>query len=550
MFRNPIQRLAALGAGGLLAGAIAVPAMASTASHQGPSKIKHVLLISVDGLHQADLSWYVGTHPGSALAALVKGGVDYTNAQTPVPSDSFPGMIAQATGGNPKTTGIYYDDTYNHSLLPAGTTNCVGVKPGTEVALTEAAAKDPLSIDSGQGLTGLPGSILQLTGTPVNLLNLAALPVDPKTCKPLLPHQFIGVNTIFEVAKQHNLRTAWSDKHAAYEILAGPSGKGLDDLFTPEINSAALGYTTTDWTTDNAATQQYDGYKAQAVLNEIDGFDHSHTTKVGTPAIFGLNFQSVSTAEKLPTSDGLTGGYLAGGKIPGPLLTKALDFVNSRIGAFSSELRQQGLDKSTAIVLSAKHGQSPTDPATLTRIPDGPIIDGINAAWTAAHPGAGALVIFSTDDDVMQLWLSDRSQKAANFVKHYLLTHSATGNKIDGTPRTLQASGLAKVYAGESSAKFFGVSVKDPRHADVFGIVQHGVVYTGGKKKIAEHGGADAQDRNVPIVIAGPGVLKGWTNTQQAETTEIAPTILKLLGLDPNALQAVQIEHTKVLRFS
>ncbi|MCW2938349.1 MAG: type phosphodiesterase/nucleotide pyrophosphatase, partial [Actinomycetia bacterium] len=77
-----------------------------------------------------------------------------------------------------------------------------------------------------------------------------------------------------------------------------------------------------------------------------------------------------------------------------------------------------------------------------------------------------------------------------------------------------------------------------------------GVVYTGGKKKIAEHGGADAQDRNVPIVIAGPGVLKGWTNTQKAEITEIAPTILKLLGLDPNALQAVQIEHTKVLRFS
>jgi hypothetical protein len=27
------------------------------------------------------------------------------------------------------------------------------------------------------------------------------------------------------------------------------------------------------------------------------------------------------------------------------------------------------------------------------------------------------------------------------------------------------------------------------------------VVYTGGKGKIAEHGGADLQDRNVPIVL-------------------------------------------------
>jgi hypothetical protein len=33
----------------------------------------------------------------------------------------------------------------------------------------------------------------------------------------------------------------------------------------------------------------------------------------------------------------------------------------------------------------------------------------------------------------------------------------------------------------------------------------------------------------------------------QVGTTQIAPTILRLLGLDPQALQAVQIEHTKVL---
>ena len=46
----------------------------------------------------------------------------YTHAQTPVPSDSFPGMVGQVTGGNPGTTGVYYDDTYNRALLPAGTT--------------------------------------------------------------------------------------------------------------------------------------------------------------------------------------------------------------------------------------------------------------------------------------------------------------------------------------------------------------------------------------------------------------------------------------------
>jgi len=31
------------------------------------------------------------------------------------------------------------------------------------------------------------------------------------------------------------------------------------------------------------------------------------------------------------------------------------------------------------------------------------------------------------------------------------------------------------------------------------------------------------------------------------ETTQIAPTILQLLGLDPSQLQAVHIEHTEAL---
>ena len=42
-----------------------------------------------------------------------------------------------------------------------------------------------------------------------------------------------------------------------------------------------------------------------------------------------MNFQTVSTAQKLPTSDGLTGGYLADGATPGPLLSRALDYINA-----------------------------------------------------------------------------------------------------------------------------------------------------------------------------------------------------------------------------
>ncbi len=516
------------------------------------SNVAHVLLVSVDGLHQSDLEWYVAHHPGSELAKLAGGGAEYARANTPIPSDSFPGMVGQVTGGNPRTTGIYYDDEYSHAVLPAGTTSCEGQPTGGEVIYDSPDDMDPTALDAGQGLAGLPDSIFEMTSTPQTLLEPSQLPVDPQTCTPIYPHEYLKVNTVFNVAHEHGLWTAWSDKHPAYEALNGPSGNGIDDLFTPEIDSFALEPGGNpypgeiSWTEDNATTMQYDSYKVQAVLNEIDGYDHSRTTKVGVPAIFGMNFQTVSTAEKLLKSDGLNGGYLPGTTTPGPLLQRALDFINEKLEAMDNEINAQGLADSTGIIVSAKHGQSPQDPNSLTRIKDGPIIDSINTAWEEAHPGAGALIVAGTDDDAWQSYLSDTSQQAADFVRDYLWSHPASGVAYDGSTRTLAHSGLAKIYAGKAAARYFGVPSSDPRHPNVWGVTQVGVVYTGGTK-IAEHGGANPADRNVPIVVYAPGAVEPGTHRQRVETTQIAPTILDLLGVDPSALEAVQIEGTRAL---
>src|SRR5713226_6821328 len=509
MLKRPFSMLLLLIA---LVGTTATTAAMAKTDTNGRPAAKHVLLLSVDGLHQSDLSWYVDRHPSSALAQLVRHGVEFAHAQTPFPSDSFPGMVGQVTGGNPKTTGIYYDDSWNRTLLPAGTTSCAGVTPGVEVTYFEQADRDPSRIDAGQGLTGLPGGILQMTGDATSLLDPNQLPVDPGTCTPVRPHQYLKVNTVFEVARVAGLRTAWADKHVAYEILNGPSGTGIQDLFAPEINSnAPTAGASNDWTTDNALTMQYDNYKVQAVLNEINGYDHSGTSNVGTPAIFGMNFQTVSTAEKLPTSDGLTGGYLADGVTPGPLLQRALDFINVKVATMTDAIKARHLQDNTVIILSAKHGQSPQTPSALTRIADGPIIAALNAAWTAAHPGSG--------------------------------------NDINSNPKPYISSGLARIYAGSDAAAFMGVPFADARVPDIVGIAQYGVVYTGKKKKIAEHGGDNPQDRDVPLVLSGNPIedAAGHILSAPVETTQIAPTILQLLGLDPSALKAVQIEQTAAL---
>jgi hypothetical protein len=451
--------------------AMCLPLAAMAAPSDEHPVARHVVLISVDGLHQSDLDTYVGSHPHSTLAALVNAGASYANARTPFPSDSFPGLTALVTGGNPRSTGVYYDDSWNRRLLPPGTTDCAHATPGTEVTYFEALDLDPLSIDAGAGVGDLStaaairSNIYKMPGHAADLINPALLPVDPATCKGVYPHEYLRVNTVFEVAKAHGLHTAWSDKHAAYDLVNGPSGAGVDDLFAPEINSTLPmdlvgdGAADDDFTKDNINTQFYDSLKVQAVLNWAAGGHHDgRPDAAGTPAIFGMNFQSVSTAQKLNRSHFLgdqgtkgLGGYSQAGAVPGPVVTGALDFIDASMKKIVAAVNP----KDTVVILTAKHGQSPLDRSQLRLIDDGEVTGALDAAWNAKTHTTDGLVAFSIDDDGMLIWLKDRSKAATEFAADFLwnyMPQQVGGSNPDGSfhdySGSVAHSGLRQVLAG------------------------------------------------------------------------------------------------------
>src|SRR5215467_499561 len=306
---------------GLSTSAFLAQAATSSPGSDGKSHhISHVLLLSIDGLHEQDLARYIQLHPNSALAQLTHLGITYTNVSTSKPSDSFPALLSMVTGGTPRSTGVFYDDSYDRNLSAPGS-NC-SVK-GTEVVYDESIDKNPNALDAGGGI------------------DPNALPLDgSKGCTPVYPHSFLRVNTIFEVAKQAGLYTAWSDKHPAYDIVNGPSGQGVADLYTPEIAA-------TDGT--RLGTQAYDDLKVQAILNEIAGKDHTGTKTEPVPAIFGMNFQAVSVTQKL-TGD----GYLDSTGTPSAELQATLDHTNQSVGKILAALRTEHLFSNTAVILSAK----------------------------------------------------------------------------------------------------------------------------------------------------------------------------------------------------
>src|SRR5580700_2339688 len=139
----------------------------------GKGPIKHVLLVSVDGMHAVDFENCAkgistvnnGDPYCPALAALGKTGINYVAASTSKPSDSFPGLTAIVTGGSPALTGVYYDVAYSRNYdAPAKTTgNGVAAGPCTPFGAptgTRTEYEEGIDIDQTKLNGGAPGASL------------------------------------------------------------------------------------------------------------------------------------------------------------------------------------------------------------------------------------------------------------------------------------------------------------------------------------------------------------------------------------------------------
>jgi hypothetical protein len=373
--------------------------------------------------------------------------------------------------------------------------------------------------------------------------------------------------------------TAWSDKHAVYAAVSGPTGtdtpSNVDDYYSPEVNSNQIplpGVTTAgtnfdcsnikasgsatvpgnDWTTDFQAIQCYDQLKVNAVLNWIRGKTHLGDSNAPVPVIFGMNFQSVSVGEKL-IENGVKGGYTDGAADPTPALESEITFVDAAIGQMVQALKQQNLLDATTIIITAKHGQSPIDPNRFFPIPGHSGTNGTSPANLLAAQGYLPAVEIAgpgpTEDDISQLWLSPGNTTATNTM--------AAVNLLESDAQT---AGIGEIFYLASLETMFnapGVPTAngpccallpggDPRTPDIIVAPNIGVIYTGSAKKQEEHGGFAFDDTNVMLLVSNPG-FQPRAVTSWVETMQVAPTILAILGLDPDALQAVQIEGTRVL---
>jgi hypothetical protein len=544
--------------------ASSLPGLAADPGTVGSGNIKHVLLLSIDGMHAVDyyncVNGIAGANGGAPycpnLAALGQTSINYVNAVSSKPSDSFPGMAALASGGTPKSTGLYYDVAYDRSLDAPTITTGTGLAGGTCVPYT---APTGTTTDNDQGIDiddtklngGAPGA--SLTDGGIASIDPRKLERNPLAgCAPVYPWNFIRTNTAFGVIRAAGGYTAWIDKHPSYSFVGGPGGNGLNDYYSPEVDSNVVALpgvktltgipcdpvrdtvSTSGWNSSFENIQCYDAIKVYALLNQIAGKTHSGAP-ASVPAVFGMNFQSVYVGQSVNEAGVATGGYQNAAAAPSQQLLSEVEYVDTAVGIIVNALKTAGIYNDTLVIITAKHGESPIDPTRYVADGSGTPATVLGDLIPWSESPLNSTGIGATEDDVSVLWL----KKGVN-------VDDAVGI-LEGDATEI---GLGEIYYGPSLALNYNIGGwdpgQDPRSPDIIVTPNVGVTYSGSTSMIGDHGGFAHDDNNVIMLVANPG-FKAQTVSATTTTTQVAPTIVKALGLNPSLLDAVQIEGTGVL---
>jgi len=143
----------------------------------------------------------------------------------------------------------------------------------------------------------------------------------------------------------------------------------------------------------------------------------------------------------------------------------------------------------------------------------------------------------NTEDDISLIWLKDQKQTAAA-----VKALQADKNGAD-TAR------IQTILSGDELADQFGDPRTNSRTPDIIVEPIPGTIYTTSAAKVAEHGGFSEADTHVALIVFDGSTDhdRGDVISTNVETRQIAPTILKFLGLHPDDLQSVRLEGTSVL---
>lgn len=449
-----------------------------------------VLLLNIEGMHALDLARWVDAHPSSALAELSQRGVTYTNAHTPW-ADPAAGLVSVVTGGSPRSTGILTVDGYDRTLSPPSS---------------------PCGLDHPSDGAATP--LYPSTASSAPKQTMQSPPLDPHHgCVPLTPHQLLRVNTLFEIVHQRGGRTAWAGNNPALtDLLRGPSGQGLDEACDTDTHGAGKSNTL-------PLDLNQDAARVDTLLQWVNGKDCSgHPSTV--PEIFGVTLTAFDAAVR----EGVSAYQTYSGQ-PSSTVNTALSATDDQIRRILVALKKEHLYDSTWIVVTSAFGDGAISPQRSHSV------DAASLTAVADSSVPGVVLHIAAEGPAM-LWLRDPAK---------------TNEVVTALGRRADALGIATIATGAELALTMNPPTDDSRMPDIVLEPRESIRYTaGGLFGLSIDGGDREAETHVPVLISG-AQFTGRIDKTWVPVTQVAPLLLRALGMDKFNLDALHHEHTPAL---
>jgi arylsulfatase A-like enzyme len=224
-------------------------------------------------------------------------------------------------------------------------------------------------------------------------------------------------------------------------------------------------------------------------------------------------------------------GHVNGGNLDRPGVIALMQIFDRDLGLIEDAYKRAGILKQTLFVVTADHGMAPI----YRFVPDSLFDNAVRAAGTTAPS--------ITHNTATYIWLQDLAKGpavAANILKArdpgiqsvYYLAHTKTGVQYALAPgwKLLPRTDMANQF-------LLRTLMNGHEPAVVAFCVKNASTSATSTHWKGDHGGSTWGVQHVPLVLAGPGIKKGFVTANAAQLEDIAPTVLVDMGVRPTGME-------------
>lgn len=429
---------------------------------------------------------YLDLQPMPTLAALAKGGTSYQRAWVgQLESETPTGHASLSTGSMPKKTGIL----------------------GFEWL-------DPVT--KQKSMDGWPPGVL--AGDLERDLRASGTNSIPQAIKAAFPLSKV-VALSSEKVYAADAMGGYAADYILYHTHAGPKHRTLVPSAVPghvppaaffqhpnlQLHLPASHFTDWDWLSTMMAVAALEEFRPKALMINLPGGD-----------VYGHRY---------------------GGPATPAVMRQIIAGLDRNIARILNAYKQAGIYNETLFVVTGDHGMVPNDRS----------VDGATIKTVVQQ--AGGEGYFQWGGSGADIWLKNwwHARAVAEAMAkvpgvssaYYQVNHQ-------GQHQYVLAPGVAIDPALDAANQYLLSTFAGPRAPDVVAPFRENTIGEKVATAHGEHGGLNWGAQHIPLVMSGPGVQAGLVSQFPARLVDVAPTVLRLLGIPTTGMDGLVLADAMV----